>query len=188
MEPKYWRHLLVIIFVFVIPPLFLAIFYGWCEIDAFLGRREVSRFIREHQKLVEQRLHDPKVHAFSLTHDPDQTCALLIRFDVDDKDTYEMLESDLDDIWLMRFPPTWQTNLRSKEELGNNFGYAAWGMNLIGEAIMRVVIAAVAAVVLSGLFLIVSLRRLRHADAFLEHPTEKVRSVDYQLDASRPKP
>lgn len=46
------------------------------------------------QSIVNRRLENPKVHSFLLSHLAAQPGTLLIQFDVDDKATYEMLESD----------------------------------------------------------------------------------------------
>jgi transcriptional regulator with XRE-family HTH domain len=76
-----------VISIILIPVIFLSITSAWNFIDAFLGSREVSRYIKDHQSVVTQRLNDPKVHSFTLEHDPSQWAALLIEFDVDDKAT-----------------------------------------------------------------------------------------------------
>jgi hypothetical protein len=123
---------------------FLGVLFIWGQIDECFGSREVSQFIRDHQSIVSQRLKNPKVHSFSLTHVPSQPGTLLIQFDVDDKATYEMLESDLDHIWRMQSPPMWQTTIRSKETLSDNLGYAAWGMAEAGKAATRIALAGIA--------------------------------------------
>jgi hypothetical protein len=83
---------------------------------------------------------------FSITlHDPSQPGTLLIQFDVDDKATYEMLESDLDHTLGMRFLPKWETTIRTRETLSDNLGYAAWGMAVAEawNALPRFALAAV---------------------------------------------
>jgi hypothetical protein len=127
-----------------IPVVFLGVLFTWAQIDKWIGSREVSEYIRAHQSIVSERLKNPKVHSFSLTHVPSQPGTLLIQFDVDDKATYEMLESDLDDIWGMRFPPKWQTTIRTKETLSDNLGYWAWGMGEAANALARIALAAAA--------------------------------------------
>jgi transcriptional regulator with XRE-family HTH domain len=144
--------------VILIPVIFLSITSTWEFIDAFLGSREVSRYIKDHQSVVARRLNDPKVHSFTLEHDPSQWAALLIEFDVDDKATYEMLESDLDDIGNLRFPPQWKTTIRSKEDLGNNYGYAMLGIREVAELIQRIVIAGLVAIAQAGLFILIAVR------------------------------
>jgi len=165
-------HLVVVFLSLIaIPSLFCGILYSWNSIDSLFGWWEVSRFIRDHQQLVNRRLRDPKVHSFRLTHDPKESGGLLILFDVDDKATYVMLESDLNDIWDMRFPPRWETIIRSKEKLGTSFGYVAWGLRQLGESINRVFMAAVASLALSGLVLFLALHWPRSPSA--EHGPER---------------
>lgn len=132
-----------ILSLLAIPVVFLGVLFTWGRIDQWIGSREVSQYIRDHQSIVSQHLNDPKVHSFSLTHDPSQPGTLLIQFDVDDKATYEMLESDLDHFLGMRFPPKWQTTIRTQETLSDNLGYAAWGMAEAWNALTRIALAAV---------------------------------------------
>jgi hypothetical protein len=150
--------LAAVVSVSLVPIVFLGIIIIWAKIDGFLGSREVSRYIRDHQSIVSQRLSDPKVHSFTLTHNPSEWGALLIKFDVDDKATYEMLESDLDDIWDLRFPPWWEFTIRNKEDLGNNWGYAAWGLAELGEGLQRAMIAGLVALAQAGLFILIAVR------------------------------
>lgn len=148
--------------VFVTLPLtFFGVISGWAVVDRFVAHREVTAFIDRHQQIVDKRLADPKVHAFSLSHDPDQTGTLRIHFDVDDKSTYEMLESDLDALWKLHYPPKWDTKMRSNEELSNNYGYAAWGISLLWEGMVRLAIAAIASIVASGFVLCLVTRSWR---------------------------
>jgi hypothetical protein len=146
--------------ILAIPLVFIAIIVIWAKVDEFLGYREVSRYIRDHRSLVARRLENPKVHSFSLSHHTSQSGTLLIQIDVDDKATFEMLESDLHDIWGMRFPPQWKTNIRSKEELANNFGYAAWGMAEVGEGLGRLMIAGLASIAQAIFFTGLAVRRI----------------------------
>jgi hypothetical protein len=153
--PSFARVLSPLFVSLLLPPvLFVAILYGWDLADRCLGYIEVSSFVRNHQAIVAKRLTDPKVHFFSLAHDPHSFGVLSIQFDVDDKATYELLESDLDEFWQLRFPPTWKTNLRSKEDLGKNYGFASLGLREVSEGIQRLQIAAVASICLQliGLF------------------------------------
>ena len=69
-----------------------------------------------------------------------------------------VLESDLDAIWTLRTPPTWRTNIRSKERLGMHLGNAAWGMREFEMGMIRLLVVAIAAAVLSGLVLLVAMR------------------------------
>ena len=157
--------------VAVVPVCFVAILWGWGTIDWLLGRAEVARFIRNHERLIEERLRDPKVHRFSLEPHPDHSGTLLIKFDVDDKQTYEMLEADLDGVWHMTFPPCWETHIRSDEELANDLGCMAMGMGLTMEAATRIGIAAFVSIILfpPALWLFVLRRKgktVRHTRAF----------------------
>jgi hypothetical protein len=127
-----------------VPVVFVGVLFIWGQIDEWFGSREVSIFIREHRSLVTQRLKNPKVHSFTLKHVPSQPGTLLIQFDVDDKATYEMIESDLDDIWGMRNPPKWHTTIRTKETVSGNLGYAAWGVAEAGKALTQIALAGVA--------------------------------------------
>lgn len=155
------RALAAVVSVFLVPFGFIAIFNVWSAIDNLLGAREVSRFIREHRTLVAERLLDPRVHSFSLGHAPRDSATLLIQFDVDDKAAYLMLEADLDDHWRLRSPAVWNIRVRSREDLGNNFGFAAQGMAEIGVFIWRVLMTLLASITLAGTYLFASLRRLR---------------------------
>jgi len=120
---------------------FFAVLWGWSAIDDLCGRAEVSRFIREHTDLVEARRQHPKVHEFSIQHDPEDFGALLITMDVDDKQTYDMLREDVKASWDLSVPPRMQTNLRSNENLENDFGYAAWGIAMVMTFVLRFIIA-----------------------------------------------
>jgi hypothetical protein len=124
------------------------ILFAWAGVDTALGYREVANYVEDHQQLVQDRLRDPRVHAFSLSHDPEHSGAMLITVDVDDKATFDAIEADLDDIWGMRKPPQWDINVRSKEELGDNLGYAAWGIGLIAMAQMRLLTSIVLSIAL----------------------------------------
>jgi hypothetical protein len=159
MRPTSWRTTAAVLSVVAVPFLFFGILFIWTEIDELLGSREVSRYIRDHQSIVTRRLNNPKVHSFSLTDDPSEPGGLLIQFDVDDKATYEMLESDLNDIWGMRFPPQWKTTLRSKEELSNNYGYAGLGFRELFEGIERMMIAGIVSLAQMAFFIFLAVRR-----------------------------
>ena len=160
---KFSEFTLFALAVCSMPACFFAVIWGWATIDLLRGRREVSTFIRQHQQIVDDRRADPAVHEFSLKHEPMHSGTLLIQFDVADKDTYELLESDLDSIYEMTFPPRWETNIRSNEELGNNFGYAAWGIGIAMEGMMRIGIAVISSILSFGVVVWLSLRqRGRH--------------------------
>jgi hypothetical protein len=152
-----------ILSLLAIPVVFLGVLFTWGRIDEWIGSREVSQYIRDHQSIVSQRLKDPKVHTFSLTHDRSQPGTLLIQFDVDDKATYEMLESDLDHIWGMRFPPKWETTIRTQETLSDNLGYAAWGMAEALEALTRIALAGIVSLAPVTFFTILGLYRTYRA-------------------------
>jgi len=151
----------VVVSLLLVPTYFFAILIGWAAIDDILGSLEVSRFIREHQAIVAKRLSNSKVHSFSLGHSPSHSATLLIQFDVDDKPTYLMLEDDLSDHWGLRFPAEWNTHLRSKEDLGNNLGFAAQGIGEVGKAFWRIQVAVIASVTLAWAYLVLAQRRLR---------------------------
>ncbi len=136
-----------ILSLLAIPVVFVGVLFTWGRIDEWIGSREVSQYIRDHQSIVSQRLKDPKVHSFSLTHDPSQPGTLLIQFDVDDRATYEMLESDLDHIFGMGFLPRWQTKIRTQETVSDNFGDAGWGMAEAWDGLTRIALAAVLSLV-----------------------------------------
>lgn len=146
--------------ILAVPLVFIAIIVIWAKIDELLGHREVSRYIGDHRSLVARRLENPKIHSFSLSHHSSQPGRLFIQFDVDDKATFEMLESDLDDSWGLRFPPERKINIRSKEELADNFGYAARGMAELGEAVARLMIAGLASVAQAIFFTVLAVRRI----------------------------
>jgi hypothetical protein len=155
------RERAVTVSLLIVPSAFLAILIVWRVVDVQLGTREVSRFIREHQGIVAQRLKDPKVHSFSLSHAPRNPSTLLIEFDVDDKATYLMLEDDLEKCWGLTFPASWKTRLRSDEDLGNNWGFAAQGIGEVVKAWMMLEVSAVASVILAIAYLCFALRRLK---------------------------
>lgn len=136
-----------------LPATFCFVLWGWGTVDLIRARAEVNTFIAEHEHLVQTLMKHPKVHDFSLRQSPDHSGTLLIQFDVDDKETYELIESELDGIWHLIFPPNWDTNVRSNEDLGNNYGYAAWGLGMAFEGMMRMVIAAATAFVVLGILL-----------------------------------
>lgn len=163
------RAIAILIWIHLVPCFFFTLWFGWGVIDDHLGVGEVSRFIRKHQPIVAARLANPKVHSFSLAHDPDHPATLLIRFDVEDRATYLMLEDDLDEHWGLRFPARWDTRLRSDEELGNNFGFAGQGLGEIGEGMWRLLIVAVISVVLPAVLLSLALRR------FQDPPTKRAK-------------
>jgi hypothetical protein len=146
--------------ILAIPLVFIAIIVIWAKVDEFLGYSEVSRYIRDHRSLVARRLENPKVHSFSLSHHPSQPGTLFIQFDVNDKATVEMLESDLDDSSGLRFLPQWKTNIRSKEELADNFGYAARAMAVAGEGVARLMIAGLASIAQAIFFTGLAVRRV----------------------------
>jgi hypothetical protein len=84
--------------------------------------------------IVEKRLQNPKVHSFSLTPVPDDETTLLIQFDVDDKETFFLLDDDLRDCLELDNLPQWQTVVRSKERLGMNLGAIAKATGMVFEA------------------------------------------------------
>lgn len=148
----------VIVTPFRAIPIGIAILLGWAKLDLVLGEIEVTQFLREHRRLVAQSLFNPKVHSFSLSHAPDHPATLLIRFDVDDKETYLGLEDRLDEHFGLRFPARWETNLRSKEDLGNNFGIAAQGIGEIMAFFHRIVFTFLAAAFIAGVSVFLTLR------------------------------
>jgi hypothetical protein len=154
-----WACLLALL---AVPVTFFGIGCCWHLYDLHLGKREVSRFILENQGLVAKWMANAKVHSFQLGPEPDKPWSLRISYDVDDKATFLALEEDLfKRTVMMRFPPRWETNLRSKEELGFSPGFAAWGLAELGKAFDRLFYLAVASLLLPGLALFIALRRLR---------------------------
>jgi hypothetical protein len=141
-----WFAILAIASALAVPLVFVGVLYVWAEIDKSVASREVSQYIRDHQSILSKRLTNPKVHSFSVTHHPSAPGTLVIQFDVDDKATFELLESDLNDSLDMQFPPHWETNIRSKEKLSDNLSYAAWGMGEAAKALERLGIAAIVSV------------------------------------------
>jgi hypothetical protein len=135
-----------------IPILFVGIIWTWRQLDVIAGNREVAQFIEDHRELVQRQLRDPRVHSFSLSADPNESATLLIRLDVDDKATHDIIEADLDRIWEFHFPPNWETTIRSNEKLGNNYGYAAAGIGLLVEAGILFTIAAIASLAAPACF------------------------------------
>jgi hypothetical protein len=162
-QSRSWRARAAVVSAIAIPVVFVGIVFAWAKVDESLGLREVSQYIRDHQSVVTERLKNQKVHSFSLTHLPSQPATLLIQFDVDDKATYEMLESDLDDIWGMRFPPMWETKLRSSERLSNNYGYAGLGFGELGKGMTRFLIAGIASLVPVTFFTVLALCHARRS-------------------------
>jgi len=159
------RALAIALSIGSMPCLFLGILVGWGWLDRVRGSKEVSRFIREHREVVSRRLADPKVHSFSLKHAPDNPAVLVIGFDVDDRATYLMLEEDMDKAWGLRFPAQWDTSLRSKEDLGNNYGFAAQGIGIAVKMMHRMLITAVVSIVLPLAYLVPALRRMRTSES-----------------------
>jgi len=153
-----------------IPCVFLTTLAVWAAVDNALGAREVSRFLREHRALVARRLTDPRVHSFSLSHDPGHPATLVIRFDVDTKAAYEMLENDLGGIWGLRFPARWETRLRNDEDLGNNFGFAAQGISAVAKFCEEVLTAAAASLLFASAYLAFALRRPRGGKGAAKKP------------------
>jgi hypothetical protein len=95
------------------PACFFAVIYGWQGIDAMIAKRQAASFIADHRDLVARQLADDKVHSLSLMHDPRKMGRLLIQVDVEDKATFDRIESELDESWSMRFPPRWEIVVRS---------------------------------------------------------------------------
>lgn len=145
----------------LVPCFFVGILIVWGIVDRRLGESEVSQFITNHQSLVAEHLSNPKVHSFSLSRVPDCPHILLIQFDVDNKETYLMLEGALDDRFHLRHPAKWKTELRSHEDLGFSPGFAAEGMSEAVKSIEILVDAALGSIALSGLFLVAALIRSR---------------------------
>ena len=98
------------------------------------SRRAVRDFISKHQKIIEKRLQNPRVHSFSLTPVPGDEATLLIQFDVDDKETFFLLDDDLRDCVELHNLPQWQTVVRSKERLGMDLGSIAQATGMVFEA------------------------------------------------------
>ena len=152
-----------------VPASFFAVLYVWSAIDTYIGSREVSRFIEAHQKIVAERLTNPKVHSFRLFHEPTHSETLVIQFDVDDKATYLLLENDMNDAWSLRFPAVWQTKLRSGEELGNNIGFAFEGIEEALKDMGKLAITGIVALMIPAIVsLMIPHRKHRQDINFLE--------------------
>ena len=167
-----WRTTAAVASALAVPVVFVGILRICGKIDESLGSREVSQYIRDHQSIVTQRLENPKVHSFSLAHKPSEPGTLLIQFDVDDKATHQLLESDLDDIWDMRFPPQWKTTVRSNEDLSNSLGYAGLGFHELGEGLWCMIIAGIASLAPVALFTFLAL--LHFYRSRLVHPIKTI--------------
>ena len=74
----------------------------------------------------------------------------MIEFDVDDRATYETLESDLKDGFAMRSPPQWKTNIRSGEKPSAHIGYAAVGLSDLARGMNQMFVAAIASIIAAG--------------------------------------
>lgn len=126
-----------------LPLTFFGILLGWRCVDVAVGHRQVTAFIQHHHTLVEEWRANPQIHSVSLSHDLKQPGGLLIQFDVADKQTFLLLEDNLFSSTAgMRIPPRWDTKLRSKEDLGNDWGFAAQGIGEVGKAALRLAIAS----------------------------------------------
>ncbi len=160
--PVPWlRALAVTVSILSIPVLFFGCFYAHIVCDEYLGSIEVSNFIQDHGSLVSERLKDPKVHAFWLSHAPNDESTLLISVDVADRATYEMLENELVEFWKLRFPPIWNIHIRSREEPGKNYGYACAGIGELCEGIEWMTRSMILALVIPGVSLFIALSRIR---------------------------
>jgi len=138
-------HPAVIVFG-TLPVCFFGVLAGWGFIDGVLSRHEVTVFISEHRRIVDRRRTDSNVHLFNLSHDPEQFGRLLIRFDVEDKHTYSMLESDLDRRFDLRTPPRWETTVRSDERLGVDLGGVAQAIGMVFDGWSRICVAGILSV------------------------------------------
>ncbi|MCA9027998.1 MAG: hypothetical protein KDA86_22500 [Planctomycetaceae bacterium] len=99
---------------------------------------QVHRYIVQNQALVEDRLRNPKVHMFSLSRDLDE---LRVTIDVEDMDTFELLEHDLADLgYTLEIQQVGDVNVRSGEKLGNDWGAAAAGIGLSMSGMRLVVV------------------------------------------------
>ena len=71
-----------------------------------------------------------QVQALAATDD----AVLLIQFDVDDKETFDLLDDDLRESLSLDNLPHWQTILRSDERLGMELGAISKAMGMVAEA------------------------------------------------------
>ena len=169
-----WRAIfLLLLCTFAI---FFGIIFGWRLIDEYLGKREVARFIADHESVVAERLQDPRVHAFALNPCPSEPWQLLVEMDTEDKAAFDMLEASLDGIDKLRFVPLWKWKIRSSEE-PRNLGHMAEGVGEITRAISRALLAGFIA--LLGPFLVYLIwivrqhvRETRRAAESPGHPAE----------------
>jgi hypothetical protein len=124
------------------------ILLSWRHIEKLRSSNEVDRYILDHREWISTRRLDPSVHELTLSN---RDGVLNIVVDVEDKRTFDKIEDELADIYSLRFPPKWATMVRSQEELGNNWGYAAWGVGELAIAVSRLCLAFGGSVVFWGI-------------------------------------
>ncbi len=140
---------------------FIGIVFAWSWVDTVGQSREVSRFVAQNQDLVARWSANPKVHSLELAPMLSRPSILSVRFDVDDKETYLKLREELSARMTgLRLPYDWRANLRSKEDLGNNWDLAGERVNPLAEGLKDIEYAGVASLVVAGVFLRFCLRRL----------------------------
>jgi len=144
----------------IFPFALIGILLTWMLIDFTLGSIEVAHFIQVQRPFVARRLADPQVHTYSLRHAPGHWETLQIEIDVENRATFERLETDLEPIYHFRFPPRWNIIVRSREELDNDFGAAAAGIGEVFEFFHGVLISAGLAAATSAVYLVIRLREL----------------------------
>ena len=123
-----------ILLLATLPLVFLLVSFIDGEYRRHNARVAVREFIIEHEQLIQKRLQNPKVHSFSLAPAPDDDAVLLIQFDVDDKETFDLLDDDLRESLSLDNLPHWQTILRSDERLGMDLGAISKAMGMVAEA------------------------------------------------------
>lgn len=118
-----------------VPIVFIMILFSWFGIQRFLGSRKESRLIRDQRSIVERWLRDPRVHSFQIGPTLGDFGRLLIRLDVDDKATFEMIERELDGALQPRLLPKWDITIRNGEKfvIDNGYGYHAEGIAMALE-------------------------------------------------------
>jgi hypothetical protein len=144
-----WRAIFLLFLCAI--AIFFGIIFGWRFIDETLGKREVARFIADHEAVVAEKLRDPRVHAFALNPCPSEPWRLLVETDTDDKAAFEMLQESPDGIDKLRFVPLWQWKIRSGEE-PRNLGHPDRDVQEIQRTMSRGALAVLIA--LLGPFLV----------------------------------
>ena len=149
---------------------FFAVLLGWEGLDLVRARFEVNRFIREHRRSVEKYRSNPKVHTFSIRPSREHSGTLLVEIDVDDAQTYYLIENELDGLEDLTYLPIFLTTIRSNEELSNDYSALGYAMQEMAKGVFRLAVASTAAILafVSVCWLLV--RRVGRAPSFDPEP------------------